>query len=106
MGVVEFPSETLKPLHNLVGSSRQQSQESVLTAARKSETSHVEERSTPPSSPEQSQISLNVQKSFTRVQSPPNLSDLSSPTSNIGSSSIFDVFQSQLSPKQDDASQI
>ena len=47
-----------------------------------------------------------MQESFTPVQSPPNLSGLSFPTSNIGSSSKSDVLQSQLSPKQDDASRI
>ncbi|OCK75557.1 glycosyltransferase family 1 protein [Lepidopterella palustris CBS 459.81] len=104
MGVAEFPSETLKPLHIPVGSSRQQSQESVPTIARKCETSHVGERPTPPTSPEQSQTSLNVQESLTRVRSPPNLSGLSSPTLNIGSNSMSDALQGQLSPKQDDAS--
>ncbi|RFU23976.1 hypothetical protein B7463_g12364, partial [Scytalidium lignicola] len=82
MGVAEIPSETLKPFHISVGSSRQQSQESVPTIARKSESLHVGERSTPLTSPEQSQTSLNVQKSLTRVRSPPNLSGRSSPSRN------------------------
>jgi UDP:flavonoid glycosyltransferase YjiC (YdhE family) len=103
-GVAEFPSETLKPLHIPIGSSRHQSQESVPTIARKSETSHIGERSTPLTSPEQSQTSLNVQESLARVRSPSNLPGLSSTTSNIGSSSMSDALQGQLSPKQDNAS--
>jgi len=71
MGVAEIPLETLKPFHISVGSSRQQSQELVPTIARKSESLHIGERSTPPTSPEQSQTSLNMQKSLTRVRSPP-----------------------------------
>ena len=104
MGVAEIPSETLKGLHIPIGSSRKQPQESLSTMTRKSETSHVGARSAPPTSPEQSQTSLNVQESLTRVRSPPNLSGRSTPTSTIGSSSISDALQGQLSPKEDDAS--
>ncbi len=104
MGVADFPSETLKALLIPFGSSRQQSQASVPTMARKSETSNVGERSTPPASREQSQTSLNVQESLARVRSPPSLSSLSTPNSNIGSSSMSNALQGQLSPKQDDAS--
>jgi UDP:flavonoid glycosyltransferase YjiC (YdhE family) len=104
MGLAEIPSETLKTLHIPIGSSRPQSQESVPTITTKNETSHVGYRSTPPTSPERSQPSLKEQESVTRVRSPSNLSGLSSPTSNIGSSSISDALQGQLSPKQDDAS--
>jgi UDP:flavonoid glycosyltransferase YjiC (YdhE family) len=103
MGVADFPSETLKALLIPFGSSRQQSQASVPSMARKSETSHVGEILIPPTSPEQSQTSLNVQESLARVRSPPNLSGLSTLTSNIGSSSMSDALQGQLSPKQDDA---
>lgn len=103
-GLAEVPSETLKTLHIPTGSSRQQSQGSVPTIARKSETSHVGERSTPPTSPKQSQTSLNVHESRTRVRSPLNLPGPSSPSSNIGSSSMSDALQGQLSPKQDDTS--
>ena len=103
MGVADFPSETLKALLIPFGSSRQQSQASVPTMATKSETSHVGERLTPPTSPEQSETSLNVQESLARVRSPPNLSGLSTPTSNIRSSSMSGALQGQLSPKQDDA---
>ena len=102
MGVADIPSETLKGLLMPFGSSRQQSQASVPTMVRKSETSH-EERLTPPTSPEQSQTSLNVQESLARVRSLNNLSGLSTPTSNIGSSSTSDALQCQLSPRQDDA---
>ncbi len=105
MGLAEVPSETLKSLHIPTGSNRQQSQESVSTIARKSEASHLGERSAAPTSPEQSQTSLNVQEYLTHVRSPPNFSGLSSSTSNIGSSSTSDALQDQLSPKQDDASQ-
>ena len=63
MGVAEIPSETLKPFHISAGSSRQRPQESVPTMARTSESLHVSERSTPSTSPEQSQTSLDVQNS-------------------------------------------
>lgn len=105
MGLAEVPSETVKTLQIPVGSSRQQSQESRTTTARKSDTSFTGNRSTPRTSPEQSQTSLNLQESLTHVQSPSELPGLSSPTSNIGSSSIPNALQSQLSPKQDDTSQ-
>ncbi|KAF1935817.1 UDP-Glycosyltransferase/glycogen phosphorylase [Clathrospora elynae] len=104
MGVADFPSRTWKALYIPSGSSRQQFQASVPTIARKSETSHVEGRSTPPTSPEQSQTSLNVQESVARVRSSPNLSNRSSTTSNIGSSTMSDALQGRLSTKQDDAS--
>ena len=104
MGLADFPSETLKALQLPFRYSRRQSQASVPTIARKRETSNVGERSTPPTSPEQSQTSLDVQESLARVRSPPNPSGLSSPTSNIGSSSMSDALQGQLSPKPDNAS--
>jgi UDP:flavonoid glycosyltransferase YjiC (YdhE family) len=103
-GVAEFPLETLKPFNISAGSSKQQSQESVSTIARKSKTLYVEEGSTPPTSSEQSQTSLNVQKSLTRVQSPSNFPGLSTTTSDFGSSSMSDALQGPLSPKHDDAS--
>ncbi|GAM35041.1 hypothetical protein TCE0_015r03036 [Talaromyces pinophilus] len=95
MGVAEFPSETLKPLHIPIGS-RQQSQESVPTIARRSKTSLVIERS-----PSAGQISsLNAQESLSRAGSIPSLS---SSTSNIGSSHISDALDGQLDPKQDNS---
>lgn len=103
MGLADFPSETLKALHIPSGPSRQQSQASEPTLARESETSHGGERSTPPPSPEQSQTCLKVQESLARVRSPPSLSEVSSRTSNLGSSSMSDTLQGQSSPKQDDA---
>jgi UDP:flavonoid glycosyltransferase YjiC (YdhE family) len=84
MGVAEFPSETLKPLHIPIRS-RQQSQKSVTAIA------------------EQSQTSLNGPGSLARVGSLPSLSGLSSTSSNIGSSFMSDVLDGQLNPKQDDA---
>lgn len=104
MGVADIPSETVKALLIPFGSSRKQPQESVPTMARKSETSLVGERLTPPTSPEQSQTSLDLQQSLGRVRSPSNLSGLSTSTSNIGSSSTSDALQGQLSAKQDNAS--
>ncbi|KFZ02573.1 hypothetical protein V500_00118 [Pseudogymnoascus sp. VKM F-4518 (FW-2643)] len=104
LGVADIPSETLKALLIPFGSSRKQSQASVSTMARKSDTSFAEERLTPPTSPEQSQAGLNVQESIARLRSPPNLSGLSTPTSNIGSSSMSDALTCQLSPKKDGAS--
>lgn len=104
LGVADFPSETLKALLIPFGSSRQQSQASVPTMARRSETSLVGEILTPPTSPEQIQTSLNMQVSIAPVQSRPNHSGLSTPTTNIGSSSMSDTLPGQLSPKQDGAS--
>jgi len=104
MGVADFPSETLRALHIPSGSSRQQSQASVPTIARKSETTPLGGRPTPPTSPAQSQTSLNVQESLPRVRSPPNLSDLTSPISNVSSHSMPNTLQGRLTPKQDDTS--
>ncbi|OIW33071.1 putative glucosyl/glucuronosyl transferase [Coniochaeta ligniaria NRRL 30616] len=72
MGLADFPSETLKALQLPFRSSLQQSEPSVPTVARKRETSTVGERSTPPTSPEQSQTSLGTQESLARVRSSPN----------------------------------
>jgi UDP:flavonoid glycosyltransferase YjiC (YdhE family) len=95
MGLADFPSETLKAFHIPFRSSRQQqSQASVPTIAWKGEISHAGNRSPPPISPEQSQTSLNGQESVASV----NLSGPSTPTSNLGSSSMSDALQ-------DDASQ-
>lgn len=104
MGLAEVPSETLKGLHIPMGSSRQQSQESVSTILRKGESSHGGGRLAPPTWPEQSQTSLNnVQESLPRVPSPPSFGrGPFRPTANIGSSSMSDGSQSQLSLKQDD----
>ncbi|RDW65951.1 hypothetical protein BP6252_09586 [Coleophoma cylindrospora] len=112
MGVADFPSETWKALLIPFRSSRKQSQASVATMARQNESSNVGERLTAPTSPDPSQTSLNVQESLARVRSPPTLSSLSTlsltgpstPNSIIGSSSMFDVLQGQLGPKQDDVS--
>lgn len=70
LGVADFPSETLKAFLIPFVLSRQQYQASV---ARKSETSHVGKRSSPPTSPERSQTSLNVQESLACARSPPKL---------------------------------
>ncbi|ETI23926.1 hypothetical protein G647_05733 [Cladophialophora carrionii CBS 160.54] len=105
MGVADFPSETWKALQIPMGSSRQQYHGSMPTIAGKKETSHIGERSTPPTSPEQSQTSMDLQESLAHVRSPSNLSVLTSPTSNNGSSSTSsDALQGPLNPKQDGAS--
>ncbi|KAM5341392.1 hypothetical protein ACJ41O_014423 [Fusarium nematophilum] len=67
MGLADFPSETLKALQLPFRYSRQQSQASTSNAS-------VGETSTPPTSPEQSQTSLNLQgqESLARVRSPPS----------------------------------
>ena len=101
MGVADLPSETLKALHVPIGSSRQQSQESMPTIVREDMTSHLGGRSTPSTSPDQSRTSLNVKESLSRVRSPSNDSGLSPHTSDIGSSSLSDGLQGQSSPKQD-----
>lgn len=92
MGVAEFPSETLKPLHIPIGS-QQQSQESVPTIARRSKTSLVIDRST---SAGQSS-SLSAHESLSRAGSLPSLS---SSTSDIGSSHVSGALDDQLNPKQ------
>lgn len=93
MGVAEFPSETLKPLHIPIGS-RQQSQESLPIIARRSKTSLVNERSTSAGQ----NPSLNAQESLSRVGSLPSRS-----SSNIESSHISEGLGGQLNPKQEDA---
>lgn len=100
MGLAEVPTETLRGLQIPMGSSRQQSQESVPTMSKKSETSHEVKESAPPNSLGQSQTSLNEQDSLTLSRSPSNLSRPSSSTSIIGSTSLSDALQGQLSPKQ------
>ncbi|PQE27751.1 glycosyltransferase family 1 protein [Rutstroemia sp. NJR-2017a BVV2] len=104
MGVADFPSETVKALLIPFGSSRQQSQALRSTMARESEISHVGGIPAPPISPEQSQTSLNMQESLARVRSPPNLSGLSTPTSNTGSSSMSNTLKGHPGSKHDDAS--
>ena len=103
MGLVDFPSETLRALHIPSGSSRQRSQASVPTSARKGESSHIGGRSTPSTSARQSQTTLNVQESFANVGNPPNLSGLSSSILKDGSSSKSDVLQGESSLNHDDA---
>ncbi|KAK4935222.1 hypothetical protein LTR10_023684 [Elasticomyces elasticus] len=105
LGLAEVPSETWKALHIPTRSSRRQSQALVPAITRKSETSHVGGKSAPPTSPAQSQTSLNMQESLTPVRSPLNLSHSSSSTSTIGSSSMSDTLRGPLSPKQDNVSQ-
>ena len=104
MGLTDVPAETWRALQIPAGRSRQQSQASVPTIASKSEASHGAERSNPLISPGQSETSLMVEDSLAHVRSPPTLSGRSTPTSNVGSSSMPGPLQSQLNPKQDDAS--
>ncbi|KAF2096051.1 UDP-Glycosyltransferase/glycogen phosphorylase [Rhizodiscina lignyota] len=104
MGLADVPSETWRALQIPAGRSRQQSQASVSTIASKSEASHVGERSNPSISPGQSETSLIADDSLAHVRSLPNLSGRSTPTSNVGSSSIPSPLQGQLNPKQNDAS--
>ncbi|EXJ62211.1 hypothetical protein A1O7_02644 [Cladophialophora yegresii CBS 114405] len=104
MGLADFPSETWRALQIPMGSSRQQSHGPTSTIARKSEFSRIGERSTPPTSPEQSQTSLNVQRSPAHIRSPSDLSILTSSTSNNGSSSMSNALQGERSAKQDGAS--
>lgn len=94
MGVAEFPSETLKPLHIPIGS-RQQSQESVPSIARRNKTSLFTGRSN--SAGQNSNLSL--QETLSRVESLPSLS---SSTSNIRSSHVPGSLDGHLNPKQDD----
>jgi hypothetical protein len=110
MGVFEFPSETVRALQLPFTYSRQQSPTSVPRAARKRETANKGLRPTPHTPSQRSQMSLEVdmQERLAHFQSHPDpkFSRLSSSTSNIGSSSMSDAVQGQLSPspKQDDAS--
>lgn len=104
MGLVDFPSETLKALQTFQsGSSRKESQNSVSMSARKSGNSRLGERLTPLTTSQQSQTSLNGQES-PRGQNHSNIPGLPSPTSNIGSSSMSDALRAKLSPEEDDGS--
>ena len=101
MGLAEFPSETLEAAKLPFRHSRRQSPASVRKLARKRETSSMGETTTPPTSPEQSQTSLDRQESLARVRISSQPSGLSSPTtSNIGSSSMSNVLQGQSSPSR------
>ncbi|KFX97233.1 hypothetical protein V490_02902 [Pseudogymnoascus sp. VKM F-3557] len=103
MGVADFPAETVRALLIPFGSSGQQSQGLVRTMTTKGENSNARDSLTPSTLPERSQTSFNTQESLSRVRSPSDLSRLSTPTSNIGSSSMSDESQSQSSLKQDDS---
>ncbi|KAJ9604863.1 hypothetical protein H2200_010978 [Cladophialophora chaetospira] len=103
MGVAELPSETYKALQLPFGNSRQQPQASVSTTVAERELSNVGERSTSDTSPAQSQTSLNGRDSLARIRSLSKSFDLSSSTSNVGSSSETAALSDHLSPKQADA---
>ncbi|KAH8884185.1 putative glucosyl/glucuronosyl transferase [Thozetella sp. PMI_491] len=104
MGLADFPLETWKMLQLPFKYSRQQSQASASTTARKCETPDLGERTTPPTSPEQSQTSLHVQESPASARSLPNPLNQSYPASSIGSSSTSDALQGRVSSKPEDAS--
>lgn len=104
MGVGEVPSETWKAIRIPFDSNRQHSRKSRTVIVRKAETSQVAESSSSLILPEQSQASLNPNGSLTRAQSPPSLSGLSSPVSNVEPSPVSDASQDQMRPKQGDPS--
>ncbi|KAH8657897.1 putative glucosyl/glucuronosyl transferase [Xylariales sp. PMI_506] len=90
MGIADIPSETWKAMQLPFKRVREESQGSVPTIPGKRETSSMAERSTAPTSPGQSQTGL---------------SNPSSPTSNVSSSSMSDELQqSRLNSKLYNAS--
>lgn len=94
MGLAEVPTETFKALQF-----PSKSQESLPSSAKGKKKSSIVDGSGPPTSPAtQSQTSLSRQESLNPVRTPSNLSGISTPTLNNGSTS------SALDPKQDDAS--
>ncbi|KAI0385585.1 putative glucosyl/glucuronosyl transferase [Hypomontagnella monticulosa] len=103
MGIADLPSETVKALPIPSTSGGKKSRTSVSTIASKGETSPIGGRSTPLTSPGQSQTSLNAQESHSRAQNHPRLSDLSS-ASNTRPSSESNTLPGQANPKQGDAS--
>jgi hypothetical protein len=105
MGLAELPSETVKALQITRGFSRQHSQASVPTIVKRSDTSHTGERSTPRTSAEQTQTSLNVHNRLARVRTPPNLDSLSASASEVELSSMSDALQGDLINERDDAHQ-
>ncbi|KAF2689919.1 glycosyltransferase family 1 protein [Lentithecium fluviatile CBS 122367] len=104
MGLADVPSETWRALQIPAGRSRQQFQASVPIIENKSEASHMGESSITSISLGQSEMSLIVEDSLAHVQSSHNLSGRSTPTSNVGSSSMPGPLQGQLNPIQDNAS--
>jgi UDP:flavonoid glycosyltransferase YjiC (YdhE family) len=101
MGVADFPAETVRALLIPFKSSEKQSEASTSTMAREEEASRLSLRSNIPVSSEQSSPSLrDSQESLARVHSHPNLSGLSTPTSNFESISTVDTFQSQPNATQ------
>ncbi|CAO2649706.1 Nn.00g009980.m01.CDS01 [Neocucurbitaria sp. VM-36] len=102
-GLADVPSETWRALQIPAGRTRHQSQALVPTIASKSEASHVGESSISSISSGQSETRSIVEDSLTHDQNPKNLSDQSTSTSNVGSSSRPGPLQDQLNPKQSDA---
>ncbi len=100
-GLSEMPSETWKALQVPTGTSRKQSQVSLSTMARKSESSPVDRELALASTLEQSQTSLNVQDDRARDLSLSTKSAVSTSNSSTRSSSPSGTWQGQSRPKQD-----
>ncbi|KFY00846.1 hypothetical protein O988_03085 [Pseudogymnoascus sp. VKM F-3808] len=103
MGVADFPAETMRALLIPFGSSGQKSQGSVRTMTTKGGTSNARDSLPTSTLPERNQTSFNTQETLARVRSPSNISRLSTPTSNIGSSSTSDESQGRSNLKQGDS---
>ncbi|KAF2486063.1 putative glucosyl/glucuronosyl transferase [Neohortaea acidophila] len=103
MGLADFPTETWRAVRMPVASSRKQSQAPVPTVAGGSETSRGRERSTPPTSPDQSQTSLDIQEGPSPVRSLLTPSGLPTPMPKPGSYSVSDISQDQTNPRADHA---
>ncbi|KAF2633110.1 glycosyltransferase family 1 protein [Macroventuria anomochaeta] len=104
MGLADVPSETWRAVQIPVGRSRQQSQASLSKVASKSKASYIGKNSASLTSLGQSETTLNTENSLAHVQSPPNLSGRSTPTSMVGRTSVSGPSQGYMSPKQDDDS--
>jgi hypothetical protein len=103
MGIADFPSETVKAVQAPFGPSRQQSQLSVQTVAKRSEPSLAGESSPSSALTEQHQTSQTARKPLARSQTLPNLSSSLSRTSSVGSSSTAATPHGQFGPVQHDA---
>jgi hypothetical protein len=96
IGLAELPSEMVKALQVMRGPSRQHSQASAPTIAKRSDTSYTGERSTPRTSAEQTQTNLNLHNQLARARTPPNLDSQSASASDIELSSMSDALQGNL----------
>jgi hypothetical protein len=102
MGIADLPSETVKAVQAPFGSSRWQSQASLQTLAKRSESSLVGESSTSSAPLQHPQASQIARKSLARSQTLPNLPKQPSPNSSVGENSNSTTSNGQFNSRDPD----